>query len=336
MPVSGEVWACVSPGDRAGDIDQVDAIAWALDPRCRRVDLAAEFARLQAADALLPRAIVGIGRKRIAMARAIRERSGGTTKLIHIGRDRGCLADLDCLITTPAFPAARSPKVLTLDVALSDRIRRWSADGASAVADGLRATLSRQGIDSPWINVFLGNPPAGDASAGDAPAQAARVRTLARQLDRLAAQCGSGLVISGSPRTAPELYDILAAELACPHHLYRWTAGDPGNPFDAMLSGSDRTVVTADSVTMISQLVAAGHRVLVFPWRARDRGAVGRLRRIVMRGPARRGKDLAAFSAALYARRLAAPCDAPAGFEAVTPQPDIQDRLFQRVRDFLS
>lgn len=331
MPASGEVWACVSPGDRAGDIDQVDAIAWALDPRCRRVDLAADFARLQAADARPPRAIVGIGRKRIAMARAIRERSGGTTKLVHIGRDRGCLADLDCLITTPAFPAAPSPKVLTLDVALSDRIRRWSLDGASAAADGLRATLSRQGIGSPWINVFLGNPPAGDASA-----HAARARILARQLDRLAAQCGSGLVISGSPRTAPELYEILAAELACRHYLYRWVAGDPGNPFDGMLSGSDRSVVTADSVTMISQLVAAGHRVLVFPWRTRGRGAIDRLRRIVMRGPARRPKDLAAFSAALYARGLAAPCDAPAGFDAVTPQPDIQDRLFQRVRDFLS
>lgn len=331
MPASGEVWACVSPGDRAGDIDQVDAIAWALDPRCRRVDLAAEFARLQAADARPPRAIVGIGRKRIAMARAIRERSGGTTKLVHIGRDRGCLADLDCLITTPAFPAAPSPKVLTLDVALSDRIRRWSLDGASAAADGLRATLSRQGIGSPWINVFLGNPPAGDASA-----HAARARILARQLDRLAAQCGSDLVISGSPRTAPELYDILAAELASRHYLYRWVAGDPGNPFDGMLSGSDRSVVTADSVTMISQLVAAGHRVLVFPWRTRGRGAIDRLRRIVMRGPARRPKDLAAFSAALYARGMAAPCDAPAGFDAVTPQPDIQDRLFQRVRDFLS
>lgn len=321
------IWACVAPEDRAGDIDQVKAIARALDPGYRCVDLAREHARLRgdipASSAQFPRAIVGIGRKRIAMATEIRAWSGGATKLVHVGRDRGSLARLDCLVTTPAYPIAASPKVLSLPIAPSERISLLLA------RDGDAAVRAPEGIRAPWINVFLGNPLRGDAAARDR-----RLLALAAELDRLALASGHDLLISGSPRTAPECYDRLAEALAGRHHLYRWRPDDPHNPFETMLLGVRDSVVTADSITMISQLVAAGHRTLIFPWRVRNGHPLGMLRRLVS-GPAVRGKDIAAFCAGLYGQRLAASLEDAAGFDAVHPQADLQDRLLQRLRDFL-
>ncbi len=332
---AGAIWACVAPGDRAGDIDQVKAIAGALDPGYLCVDLACEHARLRhlAQDPAIryPRAIVGIGRKRIAMAAEIRAWSGGTTKLIHVGRDRGSLGRLDCLVTTPAFPIAPSPKVLALPIVPSDRIRRLLA-GAQNAAGRSFATPAQEGICAPWINVFLGNPLRGDAAV-----RSQRLMALAAQLDRLALVSGHDLLISGSPRTAPECYDRLSEALASRHQIYRWRRDDPLNPFETMLLGTRDSVVTADSITMISQLVAAGHRALIFPWRVRN-GSLMALRRLFTRrssGTVARGKDIDAFCAGLYEECLAAPLEGAASFEAVRPQADLQDRLFQRLQDFL-
>lgn len=331
-PAAGAIWACVAPDDRFGDIDQVKAIAGALDPGYLCVDLAQEHARLRhhapAPAVRYPRAIVGIGRKRIAMAAEIRAWSSGTTKLIHIGRDRGGLDRLDCLVTTPAFPIAASSKVLTLPIAPSERIRRLLS-GAEGAADRSSAALALDGVRAPWINVFLGNPLRGDAAARDQ-----RLTALAAQLDRLALASGHDLVIGGSPRTAPECYDGISGALASRHHLYRWRPDDPRNPFEAMLLGARDSVVTADSITMISQLIAAGHRTLIFPWRLRSSHRGAALRRFFA-GPVARGKDVDAFCAGLYGQRLAAPMEGAAAFDAVHPQPDLQDRLFQRLRDFL-
>lgn len=336
MPAAGPIWACVAPDDRVGDIDQVKAIAGALDPGFLCVDLAREYDRLRrcAQDhaTRYPRAIVGIGRKRIAMAAEIRSWSGGLTKLIHIGRDRGNLGRLDCLVTTPAFPVAAGAKVLSLPIVPSDRIRQLLA-GTEGAARSPFATLAPEGIRAPWINVFLGNPLRGDVAV-----RGQRLMALAAQLDRLALASGHDLLISGSPRTAPECYDRLSEALASRHHLYRWRPDDPRNPFETMLLGARDSVVTADSITMISQLVAAGHHTLIFPWRVRNGRPPSALRRLFAGrsgGPIARGKDVDALCAGLYRERLAAPLEGAAGFDAVFPQPDLQDRLFQRLRDCL-
>src|SRR5688572_7150434 len=118
-----------APTDRSGDLDQVHAIAWALDPRYKVVDLACGFERLQharedpgACDRIeWPRFIVGIGGRRLETAKTIRQWSLGRTKLVHIGRLRCSLDDLDYLATTPAYPVSPSRKAIGLDIAPSHR-----------------------------------------------------------------------------------------------------------------------------------------------------------------------------------------------------------------------
>lgn len=342
MAVSREVWACISADDRAGDIDQVKAIGWALDPQYRCVDLADEFRRLRstiegargADPALLPRAIVGIGRKRIEMATTIRAWSGGITRLVHIGRHRGCLSQIDCLVTNPAFPAPRSPKILALPIAPSDRIRRLVSEATglqSQEADArFRSMLAERGIRSPWINVFLGDPPDFGPRT-----RSKRMRVLAERLDRLAEQDGRDLVISGSPRSRPEVYEEIGAFVRRRHYLYRWWPHDASNPFEAMLRGTECSVVTGDSVSMISQLIEAGQRTLIFPWTEDQLGLATLMRRLTAGRTEKSRKDLAAFCFGLYRRKLAAPLDGWSGFAGVTPQPAILNMLFQRLRETL-
>lgn len=337
---SGRVWACSSPADRAGDLDQVHAIAWVLDPQYRVVDLADEFERLRYAykDAGLrdriewPGFIVGIGARRLEAAKTIRQWSLGRTKLVHMGRLRCSLDDLDYFVTTPAYPIPTSPKTINLDIALSDRIRRLVSDadeGAPSPVEGqITLALSEHGVRPNWINVFVGNP-----LHGDRDPSLSRLRILASYLDRLAARHDRDLVVSGAPRTRPEIYDVLDSNLCCRRYLYRWTANDPCNPFEVMLRRSGDSVVTADSISMISQFVAAGHRTLIFPWHLqRSRIDVSILSKRILK---RRSKDTAAFRENLYRQRLAAELDGKADFEMVVPRPGMQDELFRLLRRFI-
>lgn len=320
--VGDKVWACESASDRGGDLDQVRAIAWALDPLYQTIDLAAAFEGLRQGRGIsgalaLPRFIVGIGRKRIEMAKAIREWSGGRTRLVHIGRLRGPLDELDYLITTPAYPTAPSPKVLCLDIALSDRIRRLTSNGRRSAAPPR------------WINVFLGNPLHGEAAAP------ARLHALACHLDRLAARYDRDLLICGGPRTRPELYGMLSAALLSHHEIYRWTPDDPANPFEMMVTGAADSVATGDSISVVSQLVAAGHRTLIFPWQQKRSWLAGALATFRPGAGKPRAKDVAAFGARLSRRQLTAELDDDADFGIVTPQPGLQEELFRRLRAFL-
>jgi mitochondrial fission protein ELM1 len=340
--VSDRVWACASPEDRAGDLDQVRAIAWALDPQYRCVDLWVEYERLRQGLAAFPKQgqpelpafIVGIGRKRVEMAKAIRWWSGNRTRLVHIGRLRGSLDDLDYLITTPAFPMAPSPKVLCLDLALSDRIRHlMSGEPRSPVPEDRRqppSAVPSSADESRWINVFLGNPLKNERHK--APQ---RLQVLARHLDRLASSHDKDLLISGGPRTRPELYDALGSALLSYHQIYRWHPDDPANPFELMVKGATDSVVTADSITMISQLVAAGHRVLMFPWRQKGNSLDWVLDTIRGRARKRSTKDMTAFGASLARRQLVAELDEDADFRMVTPLHGLQEQLFVRLRSFL-
>jgi len=336
--LSSGAWACSSSGDRPGDVDQVNAIAWALDPNYRQIDLAFEFGQLRPELAApagrrlveLPRFIVGIGRKRLGMAKSIRCWSSGQTKLVHIGRLRGSLDDLDYLVTTPAYPTPASRKVLQLDIALSDRIRRMNSGSDADRSLPILALLSARGIRHGWINVFIGNPlrPQPDGVSG-------RIRLLARHIDRLAAYYGRDVVISGAPRSQPELYGILESALTCRHYLYRWRANDPANPFELMVRHGADSIVTGDSISMISQLVAAGHRTLIFEWQPSGGRQAWTLGGLIRARRRMASKDTAGFCKSLFQQGLAAQLDDHSCFEALTPRPAIQDELFGRLRSFV-
>jgi mitochondrial fission protein ELM1 len=89
----------------------------------------------------------------------------------------------------------------------------------------------------------------------------AQALELAIMLESMARAAGAGLVITGSRRTDPATIGILRQVLA-PRGAWFWD-GDGENPYFGMLACSDAIIVTADSVSMVSEAVATAAPVFL-------------------------------------------------------------------------
>lgn len=86
---------------------------------------------------------------------------------------------------------------------------------------------------------------------------------LGRRVARLAASAGGSVLATTSRRTGREATEALAAGLGpALHLLFRW--GEPGeNPYRGFVASADAIVVTADSVSMLSEACATDAAVYV-------------------------------------------------------------------------
>jgi mitochondrial fission protein ELM1 len=85
---------------------------------------------------------------------------------------------------------------------------------------------------------------------------------LARELLTFAAMHRAGLAVSVSPRTGPAAIDVLRHRLDGRPRVNFWD-GNGENPYLGYLGLADAIVVTADSVSMISEACSTGKPVYV-------------------------------------------------------------------------
>jgi len=198
-----------------------------------------------------PDLVITAGRRNEPVARWIRRRSGGRTRLVHIGRPWAPLEAWDLVVTTPQYFLPEQPNVLHNTLPL----HRMSGDGLAAAGARLEPELAA--LPRPWIALLVG----GDSGRFVmTPAKGARLGRLA---NALAEAAGGALLVSGSPRTPGGAIEALRAELAAPHYLYRW--GDPGdNPYRGLLALADAFVVTGESMSMLGEAAAMGGPLFIF------------------------------------------------------------------------
>lgn len=105
-------------------------------------------------------------------------------------------------------------------------------------------------LPQPVVALLVGGPVRGTNL------EPARAHALGVSVARAAAARGGSVVATTSRRTGSEAADALAAGLGRAMHLiYRW--GEPGeNPYAGFLAAADAVVVTADSVSMMSEACA--------------------------------------------------------------------------------
>ena len=199
-----------------------------------------------------PDLVVSCGVRNEPVCRWIRERSGGRTRYVHVGRPWGPLDSFDLVITTPQYRVPPHPKVLhnrlTLHGISRPRLERAAARVRDAVAN----------LPAPRIAVAVGGN-SGPYTFG--PRAAAR---LGEQASALARASGGSLLVTTSSRTGPEASRALAESLTAPHRFHDWRAGDDGNPYLGFLALADRLIVTADSIAMLSEACATGKPVQMF------------------------------------------------------------------------
>ena len=192
-----------------------------------------------------PDLVIGCGRNAVCPALAIRSASGGRTLAAHVqdprfGRDR-----FD-LMVVPEHDRLRGPRVLVTAGAVH-RVtpRRLAAE---------RRRFPRlEGLPRPIVGVLIGG--ANRAYRLDLE----RLGEIAERVAAAARRRGGAVLATPSRRTGPAGLALLSERLAgVPGEVWDGT-GD--NPYFAYLAVADALLVTADSVSMVSEAASTGKPV---------------------------------------------------------------------------
>src|SRR5512144_713520 len=202
-----------------------------------------------------PDLVITAGRRNEPIALWIRKAAaadGRRVRVIHVGRPWNRLDRFDLIVTTPQYSLPERANILLNPMPLHrvtpERLREAEAQWA-----GRFAHLSR-----PRVAVLIGGSIA-PHSYDEASAQ-----RLAKQASSLAAAGGGSLLVSTSARTPPHTIDALCDHLGVPSYVFRWRKDAAENPYFGMLALADAFVVTADSMSMLTEACATARPVYIF------------------------------------------------------------------------
>jgi mitochondrial fission protein ELM1 len=260
------VWALLGP--HRGDNNQVLALAetlglpfeekWLRYNQLRRLQPRLLGASLMsvAADARAqlegepPDLTISTGHRSVPVVRALRERSGGVMRAVHLGYPRLSPANFDLVVPTPEYPVPDAPNVFRIPFALSPH-------GARKIEQSDRDLLAA--YPRPHRLLLIGGPtlywklPVGEM-----------VRATRRLLEAARTKGGSVIAV-GSPRTPRELITAIKAtlETSSVPILFAPLEGPPAYP--AMVEDADEIYVTGDSVAMVADAVLTKKPVGILP-----------------------------------------------------------------------
>ncbi|MGH6986836.1 MAG: mitochondrial fission ELM1 family protein [Caulobacteraceae bacterium] len=197
-----------------------------------------------------PDLLVSCGRRAAPLAAAVRRKSGGLSLAVHIQDPRMSPSAFDLVVALGHDDLEEGPgviKTLTAMHAITPAaLSRARRDWAERLA----------GLPRPLTGVAIGGP-------------TRRSPFGPRQVERLTAglktrrATGEGLAITPSRRTPPAAAKMLVKAFGDDDGVFLWRGGGD-NPYLAILALCDRLVVTGDSVSMVSEAIAAGPPVEVF------------------------------------------------------------------------
>jgi len=195
-----------------------------------------------------PDLLLASGRKAIAASRYIRKASGGKTFTVQIQDPRVSPAQFD-LVAVPEHDPTRGDNVV-VTCAAPNRVH------AEKLEDARFEFETRLGpLPQPRVAVMIG----GNSNAYQMTH--ALTEELAKNLKSLAKK--HGLMVTASRRTGEENTEILRTALKH-DNVYFWD-GAGANPYFGFLAWADFILVTADSVSMLSEAATTGKPVYMIP-----------------------------------------------------------------------
>jgi mitochondrial fission protein ELM1 len=196
-----------------------------------------------------PDLVIACGRKAISAARYIKKASEGKTFIVYLQDPRVRCPALD-LIAVPEHDRLRDANVIVTAAAPNRVNAAWLARAQKEFASLLSP------LPYPRVALLIG----GSSAAYDiGRAQLEQICTLA--LD--AVPPGGSLMATASRRTGADNLAYLKERLSGPDRIFWNSAG--ANPYAGFLAWADYILVTADSVSMISEAASTGKPVYVIP-----------------------------------------------------------------------
>jgi mitochondrial fission protein ELM1 len=199
-----------------------------------------------------PDLVISAGRRNEPIARWIRKQARGDVRLVHVGRPWAALESWDLVVTTPQYRLPALPNVLHNETPLHRVTPQRLAEAAAA----WRPRIAH--LPGPHISVLAGG------NSGPYPFDRVSGERLAHQASAFASARNGSLLVTTSARTPAATAEALFAGIRCPAFLYRWTSAAAENPYYALLGLADRLIVTADSISMMTEACATGRPVYLF------------------------------------------------------------------------
>jgi mitochondrial fission protein ELM1 len=197
-----------------------------------------------------PKLVIAAGRRTAPIARYIKRKSGGKTRLVQImwpGKPSG---DFD-LIAVPShdkkhqetnvFTITGSPNRITPKM-LQEAEEKWQGGFVH--------------LPQPLFALIVGG------STKKHEFTTAHAENLGKTVSAMVNEAGGSLLVTTSRRTSPEATLALLSALTCAFQLHDWTKGGE-NPYFGYLACAKALIVTGDSMSMCSEAVATGKPVYI-------------------------------------------------------------------------
>ncbi|HJQ57682.1 MAG TPA: ELM1/GtrOC1 family putative glycosyltransferase [Vineibacter sp.] len=200
-----------------------------------------------------PDVVLSAGRRATPVARSIRARSGGRSKLIAVGRPWASLGAFDLVIATPQYGVPARANVLSVALPFNRLEPTLVHDAVAAWAPQLAE------LKPPFLTLLIGGrarPLRFDGDVG---------RGIGREANNLARALGASVLAVSSRRTPADVLAAMLAEIKVPLLAHPWRSGDTSNAYAAFVGVADRLVVTGDSASMIAEACHSGKPVTVAP-----------------------------------------------------------------------
>jgi mitochondrial fission protein ELM1 len=192
-----------------------------------------------------PDIVIGCGRNSVVPARLVKRASGGRTFWVQIQDPHFARGEIDLIVAPQHDPAEGENVFRTLGA-----VHRVTPEKLAADAARWAPTFAK--LPRPLVAVLIG---------GDNAVYRLTEASFGVLCDRLVAlaKSGVGLAITPSRRTGEAQRAMLQKRLTG-LSAFIWD-GNGDNPYFAMLGAADAIVVTADSVSMISEAASTGKPV---------------------------------------------------------------------------
>jgi uncharacterized protein len=283
LTVTPRTWVILS--DKRGDNGQVETIVDALDwpvenkyvhmrpefvlgkPRYRPSLDHLDLSRSDPLEAPWPELILTVGRRPSMVALWIRKQSGNKTKIVLVGKPSGHMLDFSLVIASAEnqMPPMHNfvPTILPL--------MRVAPEDVTSEAEAWRERFAP--LRKPLIAMLVGgetNPFIMNRKVADE-----LVATARWIVDEL----GGTPYVTTSRRTTPEVIEVLRKELPRESVFYQWSAEADDNPYRALLGTADGFIVTADSVSMMVEVIYLHKPLAIFPLPGGWLGSIDQRRR---------------------------------------------------------
>jgi len=299
------VWLLLDdrPGHTTQAVGLAEALGWPYERKTlaftalNRIDnrlLGASRVSLDRArsDALAPPwpdLVIAMGRRVAPIARWVKKKSGGRTRIVQLGRKGANLAaPFDLTIACKHFQLPPDPRRVDLIVPPT----QVTPAGLAAAAARWPTLLAERA--APRVVLLLGGTTAHHRLSDETAA------AMAREVLAFATAAGGSLTVVTSRRSGASA--VAAMQAAAPGAAFHiWRRAQKENPYLAFLALADVLVVSGESESMLAEAAASGKPLLIYPLPEKPAGAKLRLQKAIFRAAEKGNGLVGRFCAGLIA-----------------------------------